>query len=135
MKHKNLYALWGGMYLICGLLGLIPDPAGTVRGLLTAAALLCFLPPFFLFRQAKAKGDKRTLSLLRNLSAMWLGLTALLIGLNVASLGASETVGNLLYTLLVILSSPMVCGGNWLIAMFLWACLLIASQKEMKGKF
>ena len=134
MKNKTLFALWGGMYIVCGLLGLIPAPAGVVKGLLTAAALLCFLPPWLIFRKAKAKGDKRTLCLLRNLSAAYLGLTALLIGVNVAAFGASETVGNLLYTLLVIFSSPMVCGGNWLIALFLWACLLIASRREIRTK-
>ena len=134
MKHKNLYALWGGMYLICGLLGLIPAPAGALKGALTGAALLFFLPPFLLFRRARAGRDRRTLGLLRSLSAAYLGITALLIGVNVAAFGASETVGNLLYTLLVILSSPMVCGGNWLISLFLWACLLTASHRELRTK-
>lgn len=130
MKNKTLFALWGGMYILCGLLGLSPESAGAGRILL---ALAFFLPPFLIFRQAKAKADNRTLSLLRNLSAASLGITALLIGLNVASLGASEAMGNLLHVLLVILSSPMVCGGNWFVSLFLWACLLIAAQKEMKG--
>ena len=129
MKHKTLFALWGGMYILCGLLGLSAESSGAGRILL---ALAFFLPPFLIFRQAKAKADRGTLSLLRNLSAASLGVTAVLIGLNVASLGASEAMGNLLHVLLVILSSPMVCGGNWLISLFLWACLLIASGKELK---
>jgi len=129
MKKRVLFLLWGGMYILCGLLGLIPGPEGPVKVLLTLAALLFFLPPFVLLRSK----ERRTLCLLRNLSAASLGITAVLIGLNFATLGASEAVGDLLYTLLVILSSPMVCGGNWLVSLFLWACLLIAAAKKMKG--
>ena len=127
MKQKTLFIFWGGMYILCGLLGLGSGPAGAGRVLLTLAF---FLPPFLIFRKAKGSQDRQTLRLLRDLSAASLGLTVLLIGLNVAAFNASETVGNLLHVLLVFLSSPMVCGGNWLISLFLWACLLIASGRK-----
>jgi len=130
MNQKTLFALWGGMFILCAILGFIPGPEGAARWLLTAAAVGFFLPPWLIFRNARRTGDKAVLRLLRNLSAASLTLTVILLAANFASFAASEAVGNVLYVLLVILSSPMVCGGTWLLSLFLWACLLIASQKE-----
>ena len=127
MKNKWLFALWGVLWLLCGLLGLISEPGDGLWVFMRLMTFGCFLPPFLLLRS-----NRRTAQLLRNLSAASLGLTAGLLGLNFASLGASEAVGNLLHVLLAILSSPMFCGGNWLISLFLWACLLIAATKKLK---
>ena len=131
LSYKTLYVLWAAMFALTAVLGfLFPDPESSAVSItLLLISLLFFLPPFVLLRSK----ERRTLCLLRNLSAASLGITAVLIGLNFATLGASEAVGDLLYTLLVILSSPMVCGGNWLVSLFLWACLLIAAAKKMKG--
>ena len=128
MKNRFLFALWGVLWILCGLLGLMAEPVEGFRIFMRLAALGCFLPPVLLLRSK----DARTVRLIRNLSAASLGLTALLLGLNFASLGASETVGTLLHVALSVLSSPMLCGGNWLISLFLWACLLIAAGKELK---
>ena len=128
MKNRFLFALWGVLWILCGLLGLMAEPVEGFRIFMRLAALGCFLPPVLLLRSK----DARTVRLIRNLSAASLGLTALLLGLNFASLGASETVGTLLHVALSVLSSPMLCGGNWLISLFLWACLLIAAAKELK---
>jgi len=35
-----------------------------------------------------------------------------------------------LHIMLVIVSSPMVCSGNWALSLFLWACLLVASLRK-----
>ena len=129
MKKRFLFALWGLLWILCGLLGLISAPVEGLRISMRLAALACFLPPFLLLRQ----GNRRTARLLRDLAAASLGLTVVMIGLNFASLGASETVGLLLHGALSVLSSPMLCGGNWLVSLFLWACLLIAAAKKMKG--
>ena len=128
MKNRFLFALWGVLWILCGLLGLMAEPVEGFRIFMRLAALGCFLPPVLLLRSK----DARTVRLIRNLAAASLGLTALLLGLNFASLGASETVGTLLHVALSVLSSPMLCGGNWLISLFLWACLLIAAGKELK---
>ena len=129
MQKRFLFALWGALWILCGLLGLVSEPAEGFRIFLRLAAFVCFLPPFLLLRSK----DARTVRLIRNLSAASLGLTAVMIGLNFASLHASEAVGNLLHGALSVLSSPMLCGGNWLVSLFLWACLLIAAAKKMKG--
>ncbi len=127
MNQKALFALWGGLFSLCAGLGFIPEPAGLLRGVLTALSILCFAPPAVLLYQAAKQQDVRTLLLLRNLSALSLGLTALLLVLSFATAMASEWVGTLVYYVLVVLSSPMVCSGYWALSLFLWACLLMAS--------
>ena len=52
MKNTMIFAVWGGMYILCGLLGLGSEPAGVGRVLLT---LGFFLPPSLIFRNAKAE--------------------------------------------------------------------------------
>ena len=132
MKRKWCCALWGGLYSLCAACGFIPEPEGFLKGLLTALAVACFLPPAFLLRQADKEGDKDTLKLVRNLSLGSLGLTLLTLSLNLAFAPGSETLGTVLHGILVIVSSPMVCSGYWALSLFLWACLLMASLKKTK---
>ena len=53
---------------------------------------------------------------------------------NVLSVLRSQLLGNILYYMLVILSSPMVCSGYWALSLFLWACLLVYSLQQLKKK-
>ena len=100
------------------------------KGVLTALSVCFFLPGAMLLRDA----DRQTAALIRNLAAASLGLTLLALVANFLSFGASDAVGDALYAVLVILSSPMVCSGYWLLSLFLWACLLIVSQQILKKK-
>ena len=79
---------------------------------------------------AGAAGDRHLLALMRNLSALSLGLTALLLILNFLTAFHSELLGNILHAVLVVVSSPMICSGHWVLSLFLWACLLFASLKK-----
>jgi len=126
MTNKTLFALWGGMFILCAALGFIPEPTGILRGIMTCLAVLFFLPPAWLLYRSAGK-DRRVSALIRNLSALSLGLTLTLILGNFLVLMAPEAVGNVLYGILVIVSSPMVCGQFWVLSLFLWACLLMAS--------
>ena len=130
MSQNTLYALWGGLFLLCAGLGFVPEP-----NLFTAlAALAGFLPPaLLLYRAGKAK-DVHTLKLVRNLAALSLGLTALLLVLNFMTALSSETLGTIIYYILVIVSSPMVCSGHWALSLFAWACLLMVSLSQLKKK-
>ena len=130
MKNKVLFSLWGGLFILCAALGFIPAPSGVLQGLLTTVSVLFFLPPALLVYRAKQKEDTRTRLLIRNLSAMSLLLTLLLLVVNMLTAFASSGVGNLLHCLLVIVSSPMICSGYWALSLFLWACLLMASLKK-----
>lgn len=122
---KRFLAAWGGLFILCAALGFIPRPEGFFKGALTALSVLFFAPPFLLLRGAKQAGDRETVKLIRNLAAASLIATAALLVANFLSLGAGEAVGDALYAALVIVSSPMICGGNWLLSLFLWACLLV----------
>ena len=134
MKKTTYYSLWAGLFILCAGLGFIPEPAGFLRVLMTCLSLLFFLPPALLLYFAGKKGDVLTLRIIRNLSAASLGSTLGLILLNFMSLMAPEALGNVLYVLLVIVSSPMVCGGAWVMSLFFWACLLMGSLTLLKKK-
>lgn len=134
MKKNTLFALWGGMFIVCAGLGFIPAPEGVLRAVLTAVSLVFFLPPAALVYAAAKAGDRDTLKLVRNLAALSLGLTLVLLVASVLSAVGSETMGTFLHILLVIVSAPMVSSGYWAVSLFLWACLLMASLKGLTQK-
>ena len=59
-------------------------------------------------------------------------MTLLTLVANFLSLGAGDAVGEGLYAVLVIVSSPMICSGYWLLSLFLWACLVVVSMDILK---
>jgi len=128
MKRKILYALWGCLFSLCAGLGFIPEPADIQAGIMTALSLAVFLPPALLLYRAETADVK----LIRNLSALSLGLTLLLLILNFFTAFSSETLGLMLYYVLTIVSSPMICSGHWALSLFLWACLLMASLGRLR---
>lgn len=127
MKQKQLFALWGVMFIVCSGLGFIPEPRGLLQGVLTVCALVFFIPGALLLRLSVQRRDRQTLSLVRNLAAASLGLTLVLLVLNFLAALRSEVLGDVLYYVLTIVSSPMVCSGYWVLSLFLWACLLTVS--------
>lgn len=127
MKNRILYAAWGGLFLICAGLGFLSEPAGWVRGILTAVSLLFFLPPALLLREADIRKNRRTAALIGYLASLSLGLTLILLTLNILSAFWSEQVGMFLHGLLTVVSAPMMASGYWVLSLFLWACLLISS--------
>jgi len=127
MNKKLLCTLWAGLFILCAGLGFIPEPEGTLRFVLTVFSLLFFLPPALLLRTSGKKQDFGTVKLIRNLSALSLGLTLILLILNFLTAFSSETLGQVLHYVLIIVTSPMICSGHWALSLFLWACLLMAS--------
>ena len=134
MKNKELYALWAGLFIICAGLGFIPEPDGAVRVFLTILSLGFFLPPAVLVFRAAKENDRHTLTLVGSLSALSLGLTLVLLVANFLSALASETLGSILYSLLVIVSCPMIACGHWALSLFLWACLMMSCLKYLRKK-
>ena len=128
MNAKWLWALWAVLFSLCAGLGFIPEPEGALNVLMTLLSLLFFLPPWLLLRSA----DLAAAKLIRNLSAMSLGLTLVLLILSFVTAFSSEILGQVLHYVLVIVSSPMICSGHWAMSLFLWACLLMASLKRSK---
>ena len=128
MTNRILFALWGGLFALCAGLGFLPEP----NIFTTLAALFFFVPPAVLLYRAKQIGDSHTVTLIRNLSALSLGLTALLLVLNFLTALRSELLGTVIHYVLVTVSSPMICSGHWAMSLFLWACLLMVSLSKKK---
>ena len=132
MNKKLLYAFWAGLFILCACCGFIQESEGTLQFLLTAVSILFFLPPVLLLWDAGKQKDLHTLKLIRNLSALSLGMTLVLLVLNFLTAMQSEFLGQVLHYVLVIVSSPMICSGHWALSLFLWACLLTASFKQIR---
>ncbi len=133
MNKKLLALLWAGLFIVCAGLGFIPERTETVQLLLTLLSLLFFLPPALLLYDAGRNRDTAAVQLIRNLAALSLGLTMVLLILNFLTAFASETLGQILHYVLIIVSSPMLCSGHWAMSLFLWACLLTVSLKLLKN--
>ena len=124
MNSKTLYALWGGMFVLCAGLGFIPEPTGFLKFLLMVVGLAFFVPPMLLLIDAHHTGNRGCIALIRNLSAAWLVVTAVLLAANVLSLMGTTDLGDLLYSILTIAAAPLICGQVWVLTMFCWAFLL-----------
>lgn len=135
MHKKFWYIMWLVLFCICAGLGLVTETQGVLRLLLTLLALAFFVPPAVLMYQATKAGNRVTLRRIRNLSALSLLLTLVLMVVNIATaLRVSEEVGKLLHIFLVILSTPMSCMGNGLVSLFLWACLLMVGIQNTRKR-
>ena len=132
MKNNTLFALWGGLFALCAALGFVPEVTGLLNFWLVCAALGFFLPPALLLHRADKTGDRHCAALVRNLSAASLVLTCVLLVANFLSLMGSESLGDLLYAALVIVSAPMVCGRSWILSLFCWAVLLFTANHILK---
>ena len=128
MNKKMLFVLWGVLFVLCAGLGFVPELQGFLKGLMTALSILFFLPPAWLLY----KGDRETVLLIRNLSALSLGVTLVTLILNFVLAVSSEFLGTVLHYVLVVVSAPMICSGYWVLSLFLWACLLMAGLKKSK---
>ena len=132
MISKFLFTLWGILFSLCAGLGFIPEPESIMAAVLTCFAVASFLPPCLLLYRAVKSGNRDHCMLIRNLSALSLGLTVVCLIANFLTVFASETLGLILHHILIIVSSPMVCSGHWALSLFLWACLLMVSTKHSK---
>ena len=132
MKKNTLFALWGGLFVLCAGLGFLPEPVGILKLLLAVLALSFFIPPAVLLRRAEKKKDRHCICLIRNLSAAWLVLTCCLLVVNFLSLMGSAALGDVVYAVLIVASAPMACGQVWILTMFCWACLLFTSIHLLK---
>lgn len=134
MKQHYLFALWGGLFALCAALGFIPEPAGALKVMMTLLSIAFFIPGALLLRLSTQTGNRGIALLIRSLSIASLALTLVLIIANFLSALGSALLGNILYNILIIVSSPMVCSGYWALSLFLWACLMIASMNILKKR-
>ena len=133
MKQSTWFFLWGMLFVLCAALGFIPQPEGIWRTLLTVLSLVFFLPPALLLYRAAKTGRRGTVRAVRDLAILSLVVTTLVLLANFLSLHGSEFTGDFLYALLVIVSTPMICSGHWVLPLFCWACLLFAGNQILKN--
>ena len=132
MSNTVLYALWGVLYVLCAGLGFISEPGEGLQFLMTFLSVALFVPPMVLNYRAGKQGDRRTLQIVRNLSLAWLAVASVLLVGNFLSVLSSQRVGDILYGLLIMAASPMVCGGYWALTIFLWAWVFWDSRNKLK---
>lgn len=120
MKTKHLWFAWLYLFVLCAVLGFIPEPNGLVKALLVVLGVGFFVPGFWLM----LREEKKTVTIITAVSAGVLVVSMALIIANFASALLSEIWGKVLYVLLVIFTTPMVCSQIWILALFGWACLL-----------
>jgi hypothetical protein len=132
MKPKNLFALWGGLFVLCAALGFVNTASTALQVLMTVLSIAFFLPGALLLRLSKETGNREIALLVRNLSAASLILTAVLLIANFLSVFAPKLLGDILHGMLIVVSAPMICSGYWALSMFLWACLMICAIKALK---
>ena len=134
MKNKHLYMIWGLLYVLCTVLGFIPQPEGAAGVLFTVLSVLFFVPGWVLLLRSEKQGEKKTPRTICILSAASLVLTLVTLICNFLSVGAALAVGDVLYGLLIIVSSPMICSGYWVLSLFLWAYMLMKSISLLRKK-
>ena len=133
-KTKKLWIIWAVLYGICTLLSFFPTPSGAWSGALTLLSVGFFVPGGLLIAEGKKSRDRKLLKKVRNVCLLSLGLTLAGILLNFLSVNGSEAWGTVAYWFLILVSTPMVCAQVWIISMFLWACLLMASIAWLRKK-
>lgn len=130
MKTKTLWLSWLYGFILCAALGFIPEPVGFFQFLFVVAAVGFFVPGFLLIKHGQRKDHR----LVVTAAAVSLTVTLLLIILNFASVLMTRAWGAVLYGMLVIFSTPMVCGQYWVLSLFGWACLLFTGISALSKK-
>lgn len=125
MKKKILYGCWLALYVLCAGLSHIAEPTARQSTAHTLLSILFFAPAAILLIDALREKDQKTLFVLRIAGIASLGLTLIMLLVNMLSVLSSQLVGNILYEMLIFVSVPMICSRHWVISLFLWACLLI----------
>ena len=131
MTYSVLYTAWGALFALTAVLGFVPVAEGWA-GILTAVACAFFLPPWAILWKSVKSGKSGHIRLVRWLSIASVFSTVIMLVLNILSVLWSEVLGDILYAVLVMVSSPMVCCGGYAVSIFLWACLLITGIKYGK---
>ena len=124
MTNQKITILWAFLYGVCAALGFIPNPTGALSGLMIVLSVAFFIPPAMLVWRGVKEKNRVLLKKLQYISLIWLGLTTVMLSLNFLSVEASEAAGKVLYWLLILVSSPMICSQMWIVPIFLWGCLL-----------
>lgn len=129
LEYKLLYLLWALLFALTAWLGfLFPNVTEPVQRLpLQLITGAFFLPPWAILAKAKIAGETKHVKLVRYLGLTSIGLTVVLLCLNMVSAGMGEVMGNALNAALTIVSAPLVCSNFYVMPLFLWGTLLMGA--------
>ena len=133
-KIRKLWLSWGILYVVCALLSGVKNPQGATYGALFLLGMGFFVPPMWLVFLGKLEKNRNVLAWIRNLSIVSLSLTLFVILLNFLAVQSSALWGEVLYILLILVSCPMICTQVWVVSLFGWAFLLMASITYLREK-
>lgn len=125
MKQKLIYLLWLFLYIVCVGLGTIYADILVLQLFQGLFALLFFVPPVLLVLEGLKEGQKKYLVQIRTISIISLALTLIFMIANIAAVYATESVGNTLNQIYILVAAPMHCLPYGFISIFLWACLVM----------
>lgn len=127
MSNTVISIIWVVLYILCAGLGFIQEPEQQVSTALTLLSICFFIPGFVLLY----RGQRKPVGIV---SAVSLVLTLAAILLNIWSVSMTESEGTFVYTLLGLVSAPMLCSQVWVLSLFLWACLLMGAVMGKRKK-
>lgn len=129
VRYKPLYLAWGGAFVLTAVLGLLfpgaQDPVGLF--FLRFASVVFFLPPWLILAKARAEKALFHIRLLRYLALASLVLTMVLFCAGILAGPDSQTLGDLIHVIMSIACAPLICSNLYVLPMFLWATVLVAS--------
>ena len=135
MKNtKKIWMIWAAAYVTCTVCGFFPVAPGALTGLFLLLSLGFFVPPAVLIYKAVDHKWPKILRVIRNLSIISLSLTLVTILLNFVAFEASKAWGLVLYWILILVSTPMICSQVWVIGLFGWSVLLFTCLTYLKKK-
>ena len=134
MNKKLLFTLWGALFALCAGLGFVAQPGAALNILMHLLSLGFFALGGWILWQAGKQKDMAAVALIRGLSVASLVVTLVMLVVNFLSVFTSQWVGNLLHSMLVVVSSPMFCAPSWAMSLFLWACLMVVSHNMLNKK-
>ena len=126
-KPTKLWITWGCLYLLCTACAFIAVDPGFLYGLFIVFSIGFFIPGGMLLHYGITQNQQKLVKTIRLISIISLSLTVLMIVLNFLTARDSAAVGTVMYWLLILVSTPMICSQVWVLGLFGWAFLLMAS--------
>ena len=133
MKEKILYALWACLYILCAGLGTAEHAEGLGKLLFMLSSLIFFLPGVALLVLGYKEKAPKICTRVFVIATVSLSLTLALLVVNFLCVSVSAQTGKLLNDLLLLVSVPMFCAQNWVLSLFVWACLLYSALSVRKS--
>ena len=130
ITEKQLNIAWLCLGVICAGLGFFRGAEGFGKILLVATSVIFFIPGFYLLWLGYKTKNARIIRRIRMLSLFSILATIVLFIALVASIFGPLWLGDIIYILFVVCSTPMLCAQYWVLSLFLWSCLLVLSFKN-----